>query len=57
MQTTQLTKQISVRLEAEVLRSVEQAAEAERRTVSNLVRNVLINWASAREAQGNLGAS
>lgn len=57
MQTTRRTEQISVRLEAEVLAAVARAAEQERRTVSNLVRNVLIDWASAREAQSNLGAS
>jgi uncharacterized protein (DUF1778 family) len=46
-------EQISVRLEAEVLTVVEEAAEAERRTVSNFVRNILIDFAKAREQQAS----
>jgi predicted transcriptional regulator len=44
-------QQISVRVDDELLGVVEQAAQQERRTVSNLVRNVLTDWASERRNQ------
>jgi hypothetical protein len=43
--------QVSARLDPEILEVVEQVAEAERRPVSSLVRNVLTDWAKARESQ------
>jgi len=45
---TRRREQISVRLDDEILTAVERAAEEERRTVSNLVRNVLADWANDR---------
>jgi predicted transcriptional regulator len=44
--------QISARLDPEVLEVVQHVAEAERRPVSNLVRNIVEDWAKARERQG-----
>ena len=46
--TRRRREQISVRLDDEILTAVERAAEEERRTVSNLVRNVLADWANDR---------
>jgi len=43
--------QVSARLDPEILEVVEQVAEAERRPVSSLVRNVLEDWARARASQ------
>jgi len=40
--------QISVRLDPELVATVERAAEQERRTVSNLVRKLIIDWAATR---------
>ena len=40
--------QISVRLDPELVATVERAAEQERRTVSNLVRKLILDWAAAR---------
>jgi hypothetical protein len=42
---------VSARIDPEVLEVVERVAEAERRPVSNLVRNILSDWAAARQAQ------
>jgi predicted transcriptional regulator len=43
--------QISPRLDPEVLEVVQRVAEVERRPVSNLVRNIVEDWAKARERQ------
>jgi hypothetical protein len=40
--------QISARLDPDVLEVVLHVAEAERRPISNVVRNVLTDWAKAR---------
>jgi hypothetical protein len=40
--------QVSARLDADVLEVVLHVAEAERRPISNVVRNVLTDWANAR---------
>jgi hypothetical protein len=44
-------EQVSARLDPDVLEVVERVAAAERRPVSNLVRNIVADWAAAR-AQG-----
>jgi metal-responsive CopG/Arc/MetJ family transcriptional regulator len=49
-------QQISVRVDDELLNEVERAAQEERRTVSNLVRNVLADWASERRVQHEAAA-
>jgi predicted transcriptional regulator len=43
--------QVSARLDPEVLEVVQRIAEAERRPISNLVRNVLEDWAKGRELE------
>jgi predicted transcriptional regulator len=43
--------QVSVRIGPELADEIERAAEAERRTKSNLVRNVLADWAAARQSE------
>jgi hypothetical protein len=43
--------QVSVRLGPELVETVEQAAAQERRTVSNLIRCVLADWAQSRQQQ------
>jgi len=43
--------QISARLDPAVIEVVERGAEAERRPVSSVVRNVLEDWASERRTQ------
>jgi hypothetical protein len=43
--------QVCVRLGPELVETVEQAAAKERRTVSNLIRLVIADWAAAREQQ------
>jgi hypothetical protein len=35
---------VSVRVDPEVLRQLEQTAQKERRTISNLTRNILSDW-------------
>ena len=44
-------QKISVRVDGELAALIEAVAEQERRTLSNLVRNVLIDWAAARQSQ------
>jgi uncharacterized protein (DUF4415 family) len=39
---------VSARLDADVLEVVQHVAEAERRPISNLVRNIVSDWAKAR---------
>jgi uncharacterized protein (DUF1778 family) len=55
MTTKQQTRtprdKVSARVDPEVRELVERVAEAERRPVSNLVRNILADWAAARQAQ------
>jgi uncharacterized protein (DUF1778 family) len=45
---TQTRDRVAARVDPEVLRIVERVAEAERRPVSNLVRNILTDWARAQ---------
>jgi predicted HicB family RNase H-like nuclease len=45
-------KKLSVRVEPDLAGKIETAAAAERRSVSNMVRCVLADWAAARELQG-----
>ena len=45
-------EQVSARLDPDVLEVVERIAAAERRPVSNLVRNIVSDWAAAREQAG-----
>ncbi len=47
---------VSARIDPAVLEVVERVAEAERRPVSNLVRNILSDWARARQAQQRASA-
>jgi hypothetical protein len=46
--SNQTPRQVSVRLDPDLAAKVARAAELERRTISNLVRNVLADWAAAR---------
>jgi hypothetical protein len=41
--------QVSARLDPEILEVVQHVAEAERRPISNLVRNIVSDWAKGRE--------
>jgi predicted transcriptional regulator len=51
-QQTRTTRDtVSARIDPAVLEVVERVAEAERRPVSNLVRNILSDWAAARQSQ------
>jgi predicted transcriptional regulator len=43
--------QVSARLDPDVLEVVQHVAEVERRPISSVVRNVLSDWAKARENQ------
>jgi uncharacterized protein (DUF1778 family) len=47
-QTPRHNPQISVRLDPDLVATIERAAVQERRTISNLVRNVIADWAAAR---------
>ncbi len=40
--------QISARLDVETIEVVERVAEAERRPVSSVIRNVLSDWAATK---------
>jgi predicted transcriptional regulator len=40
---------VSARLDPEVIQVVEQVAEAERRSISSLVRNVVEDWARQQQ--------
>jgi hypothetical protein len=42
--------QVSARVDPEVLEALAAAAKADRRPVSNLIRNVLADWVEARSA-------
>jgi hypothetical protein len=44
-------EQVSARLDPEVLEIVEHVAKAERRPISNLVRNIVSDWAASRKIQ------
>ena len=44
----QMREQVSARLDPEVLEVVQHVAEVERRPVSNLVRNIVSDWAKGR---------
>ena len=45
------TEQVTARLPRDLLEVVESVAATERRPVSSVVRNVLEDWARARESQ------
>jgi predicted transcriptional regulator len=47
-----MSDQVSVRLTPELRRELERVAELERRTISNLVRNVLEDFAGVRKDTG-----
>jgi Ribbon-helix-helix protein, copG family len=44
-------EQVSARLDPDVLEIVERVAEAERRPISNLVRNIVSDWAASRRTE------
>jgi hypothetical protein len=44
----QARDQVSARLDADILKVVQTVAEAERRPISNLLRNIVSDWAMAR---------
>jgi hypothetical protein len=46
----QARDQISARLDPQVLEVVQHVAEVERRPISNLVRNIVEDWAKAHSA-------
>jgi predicted transcriptional regulator len=48
-----LPRQVSVRLDPDLAAKVARAAELERRTVSNLVRKLILDWDAARAAGGD----
>ncbi len=50
MKTKHTREQVSARLDPEVLEIVQQVAEVERRPISNLVRNIVSDWARSRAA-------
>jgi predicted transcriptional regulator len=43
---------VSARLDPEVRKVVERVAEVERRPISNLIRNIVSDWAAARRPDG-----
>jgi predicted transcriptional regulator len=51
MKTRQTREQVSARLDPDVLEIVQHVAEAERRPVSNLVRNIVSDWAASRKTE------
>jgi predicted transcriptional regulator len=53
METFMSTKRepVTTRLDPEVWRIVEQVAEVERRPISNLIRNIVADWARAQTQQ------
>jgi hypothetical protein len=46
-----MTKQMTVRVEPDLLDAIERAAAEDRRPVSSLVRCILADWQAARDAQ------
>jgi predicted transcriptional regulator len=44
-------EQVSARLDPDVLEIVQHVAKAERRPISNLVRNIVSDWAASRKSQ------
>ena len=51
-----MSKQISIRLDAEQHEAIERVAAEERRPVSNLVRNVLADYLVQRRTQERVAA-
>jgi hypothetical protein len=49
--------QVSARIDPDVLEVVERVPEVERRPISSVVRNVLSDWARARESQAESGVA
>jgi hypothetical protein len=45
MKTKHTREQVSARLDPEVLEVVQHVAETERRPISNLLRNIVSDWA------------
>ncbi len=54
--TARHSPQVSVRLDPALVAVIEREASAERRTISNLLRNVISDWAAARAADGQQAA-
>jgi hypothetical protein len=52
-----MTKQLSVRVDPELLDDLERAAAEDRRPVGNLVRCILADWQAARDARQGLEAA
>jgi hypothetical protein len=50
--TAERRQRVSARLDPHVVEIVESVAQAERRPVSALIRNVVTDWAQARELEG-----
>ena len=46
-----MTKQLSVRVDPELLDAIEVAAREDRRPVGSLVRNILSDWQAARDSR------
>jgi hypothetical protein len=46
-----VAEKVSARLDPPILELVEHVAAAERRPVSSLVRNIVTDWARAREVK------
>ena len=46
------SEHVTLRLEPELREAIEAAAEADRRPVSNLVRNILSDWVDGRSQAG-----
>jgi hypothetical protein len=51
MSEKQQRENVTARIDPEVLQVVQRVAEQERRPVSNLIRNIVADWASARREQ------
>ena len=47
----QRREKVSARLDPAVIEVIEQVAEAERRPVSSVVRNIVEDWAERRQGQ------
>ena len=53
---TQPRDKVSARLDPDVLEVVQHVAEAERRPISSLVRNVLTDWSERRTQADQVAA-
>ena len=57
MSDTKQRNQVSVRLDPRTIETIEKVAEAEARTVSNLVRLVLEDWTAGRSPRVGVDAA